>query len=80
MNLPTQYFGGESNRSPHGEMVALEFFPLQVPVQFMRHCPACECEQLFLAGWRCSSGLAGVCIACGRESIALWTHTNSEAA
>jgi hypothetical protein len=54
--------------------------PLPVTIQFMRFCPKCDREQVFVAGWECDAGLVGCCLGCGDERIAPFTRVNSEVA
>ena len=49
-------------------------------VEFMRFCSTCECEQMFVAGWECASGLVGCCLGCGDERIAGFSRTTAEVA
>jgi hypothetical protein len=49
-------------------------------VQFMRYCPRCEKETIFVAGWECAAGLVGCCLECGDERVAPFTRTTAEAA
>ena len=54
--------------------------PLPITIQFMRYCPKCNRDQIFVCGWECELGLVGCCLGCGDERIAPFTRTNSEAA
>ena len=57
---------------------------LDTQVQFMQHCEVCcdpcdpEDQEIFLAGWECSSGLLGVCLGCGDERIAGFSRVTAE--
>lgn len=53
---------------------------LATPVEWMRFCPVCNNEQIFVADRECSSGLVGRCSNCGDERIAPFTRTTSEVA
>lgn len=55
-----------------------EIDPLATPVEFMRFCPKCDTEQIFVAKWQCEQGLVGCCQHCGDERIAPFTRTNTE--
>ena len=59
---------------------ALDFSPLEVPVEWMRFCEVCECEERFVAGWICDRGLVGCCSGCGDERVLGFTRMNSEVA
>ena len=47
---------------------------LETPIQSMRWCLVCESEQIFVAGWECSSGLLGCCLCCSSESLVPFTR------
>jgi hypothetical protein len=56
-----------------------EITPLPITIQFMRYCPHCDAEKIFICGWECDAGLVGCCLGCGDERIAPFTRANSEA-
>lgn len=52
---------------------------LEVPVEWMRFCEVCNCEQRFVADMECPIGLVGRCSNCWDVRIAPYTRTVGEA-
>jgi hypothetical protein len=53
---------------------------LNIPIEFMRFCYACNRESIFVANHECQVGLIGRCSNCGDERIAPFTRTIGESA
>jgi len=54
--------------------------PLETRVEFTTYCRVCDCDQQFIAGWECLTGLVGCCLGCGTPRVAPFTRTMTEAA
>jgi hypothetical protein len=67
----------EMQQVPPDDVAGVE--PLQIPIEFMRFCYACNREAIFVANHECPHGLIGRCSHCGDERIAPFTRTISEA-
>ena len=50
------------------------------PLEWMRYCPVCDSEQVFVATCFVANGLLGKCAKCDDERVVPYTRTNSEAA
>ena len=59
---------------------ALDFSPLEVPVEWTEFCYACDRSCTFVALSRCAEGLMSECSGCGSPRIAPFTRMNSEVA
>lgn len=53
---------------------------LDVAVEFMRYCRACDQETPFVADRECMAGLIGRCSRCSTEALTPFTRTTSAAA